>query len=97
MINKKLARIKRIKGHRRGLYLNLNKKGNIFKYVSITFIFAFLGCMCIRLDIERISVILYILYGIIIPPKNGKFQFRVKPWTLSVMYKCVLMATVFLS
>lgn len=25
--------------------------------------------MCIRLDIERISVILYILYGIIIPIK----------------------------
>lgn len=49
--------------------MNLRERGNIFKYVSITFIFAFLGCMCIRLDIERISVILYILYGIIIPIK----------------------------
>lgn len=46
--------------------------------------------MCIRLDIERISVILYILYGIIIPPKNGKFQFRIKPRMLPTTNKCIL-------
>lgn len=71
IINKKLARIKRIKGHRRGLYLNLRVKGIYLNTSQLLLCFAFLE----RLDIERISVILYILYGIIIPLKMGNFSF----------------------